>query len=131
MAHNSYCCGFTDGKPPGFKEVQKLVGGPLACPCQACFCILENIKYLPVLKVIKSVWPFRDGVAGIKDKTWGHVAKMVTLSPSTSEIGICILAQPQVGKLVVGCRWSAVYSTETLTYCVSWFPLPIKLPVVI
>ena len=37
---------------------------------------------------------------------------MVTLSPPTSEIGVQLLAQPQVEKLVVACRWSAVYSAE-------------------
>ena len=37
---------------------------------------------------------------------------MVTLSPPTSEAGIRSPAWPQVGKLVVACRWSAVYSTE-------------------
>ena len=37
---------------------------------------------------------------------------MVTLSPPTSEAGVRSPAQPQVGKLVVACRWSAVYSTE-------------------
>ena len=39
---------------------------------------------------------------------------MVTLSPPTSETGVLFLARPQVGKLVVACRWSAVYSTEPL-----------------
>ena len=39
---------------------------------------------------------------------------MVTLSPPTSEAGVRFLAQPQVGKLVVACRWSAVYSTEVV-----------------
>ena len=37
---------------------------------------------------------------------------MVTLSPPTSEAGVRFPAQPQVGKLVVACGWSAVYSTE-------------------
>ena len=30
----------------------------------------------------------------------------------TSEAGVLFPAWPQVGKLVVACRWSAVYSTE-------------------
>ena len=42
----------------------------------------------------------------------GHSGRVVTLSPSTSEVGVRFLAWPQVGKLVVACRWSAVYSTE-------------------
>ena len=37
---------------------------------------------------------------------------MVTLSPPTSEAGVRSPAWPQVGKLVVACRWSAVYSAE-------------------
>ena len=31
---------------------------------------------------------------------------------STSEAGVQFPARPQVGKLVVACRWSAVYNTE-------------------
>ena len=34
---------------------------------------------------------------------WGHGGRVVTLWPHTT----------QVGKLVVACRWSAVYSTES------------------
>ena len=42
----------------------------------------------------------------------GHGGRVVTLLPPTSEAGVRFPAWPQVGKLVVGCRWSAVYSTE-------------------
>ena len=42
----------------------------------------------------------------------GHGGRVVTLSPPTSEAGVRTPAWPQVGKLVVACRWSAVYSTE-------------------
>ena len=42
----------------------------------------------------------------------GHGGRVVTLSPPTSEIGVRFPALPQVGKLVVASRWSAVYSTE-------------------
>ena len=42
----------------------------------------------------------------------GHGCRVVTLSPPTSEAGVRFSARPQVGKLVVACRWSAVYSTE-------------------
>ena len=42
----------------------------------------------------------------------GHGGRVVTLSPPTSEAGVQFPARPQVGKLVVACRWSAVYSTE-------------------
>ena len=42
----------------------------------------------------------------------GHGSRVVTLSPPTSEAEVQFRAQLQVGKLVVACRWSAVYSTE-------------------
>ena len=38
--------------------------------------------------------------------------RVVTLSPLTSEARVRFPARPQVGKLVVACSWSAVYSTE-------------------
>ena len=42
----------------------------------------------------------------------GHGGRVVTLSSPTSEAGIRFPPRPQVGKLVVAFRWSAVYSTE-------------------
>ena len=42
----------------------------------------------------------------------GHSDRVVTLSPPTSGAGVRSPSRPQVGKLVVACRWSAVYSTE-------------------
>ena len=45
-------------------------------------------------------------------RCWGYGGRVVTLSPPTSEAGVRSPSQPQVGKLVVACRWSAVYSTE-------------------
>ena len=39
----------------------------------------------------------------------GHGGRVVTLSPLTSEAGVHFTA---LGKLVVACRGSAVYSTE-------------------
>ena len=42
----------------------------------------------------------------------GHGGRVVTLSPPTSEAGVRSPSWPQVEKLVVACRWSAVYSTE-------------------
>ena len=44
--------------------------------------------------------------------TGGHGGRVVTLLPPTSEVRVLFPARPQVGKLVVACRWSAVYSTE-------------------
>ena len=48
----------------------------------------------------------------VKPVLRGHGGRVVTLSPPTSEAGVRSPAWPQVGKLVVACRWSAVYSTE-------------------
>ena len=42
----------------------------------------------------------------------GHGGRVVTLSPPTSEARVGFPTRPQVGKLVVDCHWSAVYSTE-------------------
>ena len=42
----------------------------------------------------------------------GHGGRVLTLPPPTSEAGVQFPAWPQVGKLVVACHWSAVYSTE-------------------
>ena len=42
----------------------------------------------------------------------GHSGRVVTFSPPTSEAEVRFTALPQVGKLVVSCRWLAVYSTE-------------------
>ena len=44
--------------------------------------------------------------------TGGHGGRVVTLSPHTSEARVRFTALPQVGKLVVACRWLTVYSTE-------------------
>ena len=65
------------------------------------------------------IWPQVD-----KDMLWGnillashifmggHGGRVVTLSPPTSDVGVRFPGLPQVGKLVVACHWSAVYSTE-------------------
>ena len=42
----------------------------------------------------------------------GHGGRVVTFSPPTSEARVWFTSLPQVGKLVVACHWSAVYSTE-------------------
>ena len=42
----------------------------------------------------------------------GHGGRVITLLPPTSEAGVRYPAQPQVGKLVVACRWLALYSTK-------------------
>ena len=42
----------------------------------------------------------------------GHGGRVATLAPPTSEAGVRLPARPKVGKLIVACLWSAVYSTE-------------------
>ena len=50
--------------------------------------------------------------AFLEGHTGGHGGRVVTLSPPTSEAGVRSSSRPEVGKVVVACRWSAVYSTE-------------------
>ena len=56
------------------------------------------------------VWIFIPPV--FNDLTRGHGGRVVTLLPPTSGAGVRFPARPQVRKLVVACRWPAVYSTE-------------------
>ena len=49
---------------------------------------------------------------GLTKEKRGHGGRVVTLSPPTSEAGVRSPSWPEVGKLVVAYRWSAVYSTE-------------------
>ena len=58
----------------------------------------------------------------------GHGGRVVTLSPPTSEAGVWFQARPQVGKLVVACRWSAVYSTEPWPTVCTGFLCPSNYP---
>ena len=60
--------------------------------------------------------------------TGGHSGRVVTLSPPTSEAGVRFPAWPQVGKLVVACRWSAVYSTEPCWTVCTGFLYPSNYP---
>ena len=39
----------------------------------------------------------------------GHISRVVTLSPPTSEMGVQISTLLQVKKLVVACHWLAIY----------------------
>ena len=45
--------------------------------------------------------------------TGRHGGRVVTLLSPTYEAGVRYPVRRQVGKLVVACHWSAVYSTET------------------
>ena len=67
--------------------------------------LLNGLQYF--YKIMSNCVPM-----GIVSVGRGHGGRVVTLSPPTSEAGVRFLAWPQVGKLVVACRWSAVYSTE-------------------
>ena len=51
-------------------------------------------------------------IANDKVAERGHGGRVVTPSPPTSEAGVRSPSRPYVGKLVVACRWSAVYSTQ-------------------
>ena len=78
-------------------------------------CLLLNPTNLPIhLKKDIVVGPVSslNRTFDIQPIDGGHGRRVVTLSPPTSEAGVLFLAWPQVGKLVVACRWSAVYSTE-------------------
>ena len=52
------------------------------------------------------------GFSNFRIHEGGHGGRVVTLSRPTSEAGVRSPSRPYVGKLVVACRWSAVYSTE-------------------
>ena len=69
-------------------------GGDVGLSLQICFWGVVGLS------------PFFVGSGG------GHSDRVVTLSPPTSGAGVRSPSRPQVGKLVVACRWSAVYSTE-------------------
>ena len=51
-------------------------------------------------------------IIALLDTGGGNGGRVVTLSPPTSEAGVRSLSWNQVGKLVVACCWSAVYSTD-------------------
>ena len=72
---------------------------------QECFSATDYYIYFPLFVVprLRTVFQLINR---------GHGGRVVTLSPPTSEAGVRFPAQPQVGKLVVACHWSAVYSTE-------------------
>ena len=81
-----------------------------------CFCI-KNTTYGS--KIIKKILPLQFQQINTSESLFyicverGHGGRVVTLSPPTSEAGVRFPARPEVGKLVVACRWSVVYSTET------------------
>ena len=73
----------------------------------------KNCGYMISFGLVKS--PFVKAI-WVQDlaKTKGSALSpwLVTLSPPTSEARVRSPAWLQVGKLVVACRWSAIYSTE-------------------
>ena len=73
------------------------------------FCFWCSISpYLQILSELKlhRLWRIACIIIG------GLSDRVVKLSTPTSEIVVRFPARPQVGKLVVACRWSIVYSTE-------------------
>ena len=58
----------------------------------------------------------------------GHGGRVVTLLPPTSEAGVRFPARPQVGNLVVACRWLAVYRTEPWRTVCTGFLFPSNYP---
>ena len=70
---------------------------------------------------------FLTGLGG-RSKLGEHGGRVVTLLPPTSEDGVLSPSWPQVGKLVVPCRWSAVYSTEPLRTVCTDFLCPSNYP---
>ena len=70
-----------------------------------------SVQLLGLFPVNVRVTPVQGGSSSLP-LLGGHGGRVVTLSPPTSEAGVRSPARPQVGKLVVACCWSAVYSTE-------------------
>ena len=58
------------------------------------------------------LWVINNFVLYFTEILWGHSGIVVTYSPPTCKIRVWIPARPQVGKLVVVCRWLVVYSTK-------------------
>ena len=79
--------------------------------------VMFNLAYFNTYKMVVSLVkgnPHSKNIfhADLTRATGGHGGRVVTLSPPTSEAGVRSASRPQVGKLVVACRWSAVCSTE-------------------
>ena len=68
------------------------------------FCLCDYTTHTCFFIMYKVIYKSNRGLRG-------HGGRVVTLSPPTSEAVVGFPAWPQVGKLVVACRWSAVYST--------------------
>ena len=70
-------------------------------------------KYLRVfIKILRTTH--------LQHPEWGLSGRVVTLSPSTFEIGVPFLAQYQVGMLVSSLQY------RTLTNCMYWFPTTLR-----
>ena len=91
-----------------------------------CFRMDPTLLLPPDLYSLETIFPFLGSSSfclpqvvsqvswdGLFFYHWGwHGGRVVTLSSPTSEVGVRFTALPQVGKLVVACHWSAIYSTE-------------------
>ena len=66
--------------------------------------------------ILRSVHTVSDGSINIylnfTSQLGGHGGRVVTITPSTSEVRVQFQVLPQVEKLVVAYQQSAVYSTE-------------------
>ena len=109
------------------------------------YLIIDIFKCLlmEILKWYPAQWPWtcllcNAGIANIewwiKQCCWilrtsrCHGGRVVTLSSPTSEAGVWFTARPQVGKLVVACRWLVVYSTEPWPTVCTGFLCPQNYP---
>ena len=81
------------------------VTNAILCVTCAILCHMYDLCVTCVTFAVPHVWCYMCYVGA-------HSGRVVTLSPPTCEAGVRSSTWPQVGKLVVACRWSAVYSTE-------------------
>ena len=93
---------------------------------QGCFCVGKQTLYLTsiggIYEAIYILFVYNSASAPwimsvnnfrfFTNISRGRGGRVVTLSPPTSEAGVRSPSRPYVGKLVLACRWSAVYSTE-------------------
>ena len=77
-----------------------------SCPVLSFACMASRHKNTTLTANRSYVYTFM--LKAFLNQGRGHGGRVVTLSPPTSEAGVWFPARPQVGKLVVACRWSAV-----------------------
>ena len=90
----------------------------------------KGVSVISIIHAAPIMW-FEGVIMSVKwliGEKRGHGGRVVTLSPPTSEAGVRFMALPQVGKLVVACRCSAVYSTEPWPTVCTGFLCPSNYP---